>query len=233
METAGQETEIQDPADSIRARVHLPPCFDPNPAKLYPVLYLLHGQGFTADQWQRLGAPEILDRLISSGEIEPLILVLPEEPDTQANPFESRFGPALLNDLIPVVDHAYPTCPDRTCRAIGGLSRGASWAIFLALSRPDLFSAAGAHSLPPFMGLDSRLPGLLAAIPQGDLPALYIDIGLRDRYRVPAQEFEALLNRLNVPHEWYLNEGEHDETYWSAHVEEYLRWYAARFPAER
>jgi hypothetical protein len=32
--------------------------------------------------------------------------------------------------------------------------------------------------------------------------------------------------QLNVPHEWYLFNGRHEEAYWSAHVQEYMEWYS-------
>jgi enterochelin esterase-like enzyme len=220
-------------AHPLQASVHLPPCYDPSGKTRYPVLYLLHGQGFTGDQWERLGAPETLDRLIAAGEIQPMLLILPEEADTSANPFESAFGPALVEDLLPAVDRAYPTCAQRDCRAIGGLSRGASWAVYLAFSYPETFSAVGAHSFPPFNGLAKKFQDLLSAPPPTHVPHLYIDIGVSDRYRSAAAEFEAFLNQAGIPHEWYLNQGQHDEAYWSQHVEEYLRWYAAQLAVIR
>jgi enterochelin esterase-like enzyme len=231
-EQSGSTAEIQVESAGLSAplaaRVHLPPCFDPAASIPYPVLYLLHGQGFSADQWERLGAPAALDRLTAAGEIQPMILVLPEEADTSANPFESPFGTTLIDSLLPAVERAYPACAARACRAIGGLSRGASWAVYLGFSHPADFAAVGAHSLPPFNGLQARFQGLVTTVPVDQLPALSIDIGAGDRYRSAAAEFETYLTQIGVPHEWYLNQGEHDETYWSAHVEEYIRWYASQ-----
>ena len=222
------QVDVEGLARPLEARVHLPPCYDPSGQTRYPVLYLLHGQGFTGDQWERLAAPQTLDRLIASGEVQPLLLILPEEADTNANPFESAFGPALVDTLLPAVDQAFPTCPRRDCRAIGGLSRGASWAVYLAFSSPEKFAAAGAHSFPPFNGLEKKFRGLLANLSPAQMPQLYIDIGVSDPFRSAAAEFEALLNQAGIPHEWYLNQGQHDEEYWSQHVEEYLSWYAAQ-----
>ena len=36
--------------------IYLPPCYDEKTDQRYPVLYLLHGQTYTDDQWIRLGA---------------------------------------------------------------------------------------------------------------------------------------------------------------------------------
>jgi enterochelin esterase-like enzyme len=60
-------------------RIYLPPCYDEKTDQHYPVLYLLHGQTFTDDQWIRLGAAQISDTLILSGESIPFIIVFPDE----------------------------------------------------------------------------------------------------------------------------------------------------------
>ncbi len=214
--------------NTLAARIHLPPCFDPSGKTRYPVLYLLHGQGFQSDQWERLGAFRTADGLFHDGKL-PFLIVLPNEEDTSANPFDSPFGPALSGALVAQVDMMYPTCAERGCRAIGGLSRGASWAIYLGLKNWGLFAIIGAHSFPPFYGLESQLPEMLKSIPPGQRPRIYLDIGFSDPYRQPAAAFEDLLNRSAIPHEWYLNAGGHDESYWAAHTPAYLAWYASQF----
>ena len=214
--------------EPLQARVHLPPCYTaiPGGKTRYPVLYLLHGQGFTSDQWERLGMFAAADHMALSGSA--MIVVLPNEDDTIVNPYESGFGDALVKGLVPQVDAAYPTCTERVCRAIGGLSRGASWAIYIGLKSWGQFGVIGAHSLPPFFGLERDLPGLLQSIPPGKAPHMYLDIGFSDPYRAPAASAEAILTRFAVPHEWYLNSGDHNEAYWSAHTPDYLAWYAAQ-----
>jgi S-formylglutathione hydrolase FrmB len=224
-----QEIHTDAQTEPFAFRVFLPPCFDSSGSTRYPVLYLLHGQGSTDDQWERLGAGTAAADLISSGAAQPFLIVLPQEEDTLANPFESSYGTILTKDLVPWVDAQYPTCSQRGCRAIGGLSRGAAWAVYLGLEHWQLFGAVGAHSLPPFLGMESKLPGELGAIPQGQAPDFYMDIGWADRYRQAASNYENLLNRAGVAHEWYLFEGQHDETYWQAHVRGYLTWYAGWF----
>ena len=214
--------------DLLSARIHLPPCYDPSGKTRYPVLYLLHGQSFQSDQWERLGAFRAADHLFAGGQ-QPFLIVLPNESDSYANPYESSFGDALTGALVAQVDKSYPTCPERGCRAIGGLSRGASWAVYLGLKNWGQFAIIGAHSFPPFYNLDTRLPELLKSIPPGQFPRLYLDIGASDPYLAPASAFEILLTQDGVAHEWYLNEGGHDETYWAAHTPAYITWYARQF----
>src|SRR5574338_621845 len=58
-------------------QIYLPPCYDQKPNLRYPVLYLLHGQTYTDDQWVRLGAVSAADQLILAGESPPFIIVFP------------------------------------------------------------------------------------------------------------------------------------------------------------
>ncbi len=212
---------------SLRAKVYLPPCFLEKPEKLYPYLVMIHGMLYNFDQWDRLGIDEAADELISSGEVNPFLIIMPNEEQTTANPDEEKFGNVITEDLIPWMEKTYPVCKERSCRAIGGLSRGAGWAVHIGLSRPKYFSAIGAHSLPIFIGDLPLTPRWLLNIPKEDLPRVYIDIGIMDGGITSASQFEQVLTVYNVPHEWHVNNGEHTESYWSSHVKDYLRWYAA------
>ncbi len=209
-------------------RVYLPPCYDAQPQRAYPVLYLIHGQNFTDDQWDRLGVDEVLDRRIPQGDLPPFLVVMPRDREwTQPN--EDGFGKAVVQELLPWVDAHYRTLTDRKYRAIGGLSRGAAWALHLAFTRWDLFGAVGGHSPPVFWTDAPHMPDWLAAIPPENWPRIWLDVGDMDRQEIleSAEWLEALLTQMGIPHEWHLYTGQHNETYWRAHVEEYLRWYAA------
>lgn len=208
-------------------RIYLPPCYDQQPERRYPVLYLIHGQSYNDDQWDRLGADEIADRLVASGELPPFLIVMPRDR-IWGQPSEDNFGRVLVETLIPLIDSTYRTLPDRAHRAVGGLSRGAGWALHLALSHPELFGAFGGHSLPVFSEDTRYIRGWLDNMPPGMLPRIYLDIGEKDRPQIlrSAIWFEELLTQRGIPHEWYLFPGYHEEAYWGAHLEHYLRWYA-------
>ena len=206
-------------------RIYLPPCYDQKTDQRYPVLYLLHGQTYTDDQWVRLGAVAALDRLILAGESVPFIVVFPDDRYWNLPPGPG-FGGRLVEQLIPHIDSAYRTLPDRDHRAIGGLSRGAGWALRLGLTHWDLFESLGLHSLAVLNGDASRLRAWLAEIPPSSHPRVFMDLGDNDPELAMASEVEARFNDLGLLHEWHLYSGTHTEDYWSAHVEEYLRWYA-------
>ena len=206
--------------------VYLPPCYDEQADRRYPVLYLIHGQNYNHDQWDRLGADETMFNLVSKGEISPLIIIMPRDR-SWAQPGEDMFGAVLVDELIPYIDNRYHTLDDRPNRAIGGLSRGAGWAVHLGLSRWELFGAIGGHSLPVFWSDTSHIRAWLAEIPPGEYPRIFLDIGEKDRPQIlaSARWFENLLAERAIPHEWYLYPGYHEEAYWQAHLEQYLRWY--------
>ena len=211
-------------AETLDFLIYLPPCYDEHVGQHYPVLYLLHGQTYTNDQWVRLGAPYLADRLIAAGDAPPLIIVMPYDSSWK-QPTEYEFAEALTEELIPYVDAHYRTIASRGQRAIGGLSRGAGWAIHLGLTHPDLFGAFGAHSPVVFWTDGPHLREWLKAIPPDLLPRIYLDIGKDDQELQTALGLEDILNQQNIPHEWHLYPGFHEESYWRAHVEEYLRWY--------
>jgi enterochelin esterase-like enzyme len=205
--------------------IYLPPCYGEKKDQSYPVLYLLHGQTYTDDQWIRLGATDVMDSLIHSEEIMPFIIVFPDDRywNLEAGP---GFGERLVDQLIPYIDQNYDTLPDRDHRAIGGMSRGAGWALMLGLTRWDLFGMIGLHSLAVFQKDESQIADWLAKIPSSSQPRVFMDIGDNDRELSTASQVEAQFNQHGLTHEWHLYSGAHTEEYWSAHVEEYIRWYA-------
>lgn len=119
----------------------------------YPTVYLLHGYGGGYHEWREGGRiEETLDRLIETGEIAPLIAVMPEAGKSWYVD-SARFGgpgdyeSAILADLIPAIDRLYPTRAEGRHRAIAGLSMGGHGALRLAFLYPETFSAVAAPTL--------------------------------------------------------------------------------------
>jgi enterochelin esterase-like enzyme len=205
-------------------RIYLPPCYAEKTDQRYPVLYLLHGQTYTDDQWIRLGAVNIADQLIRSGESIPFIIVFPDDRYWNLPPGPG-FGQRLVEELIPYIDATYRTLPDRKHRAIGGLSRGAGWALRLGLTHWRLFGSVGLHSLAASQNDASEIRGQLIKIPADSRPHIYMDIGDNDPEIPTASQVENQFNDFGLTHEWHLYSGAHTEEYWSAHVDEYIHWY--------
>ncbi len=206
--------------------IYLPPCYVERPDRRYPVLYLLHGQTYKADQWIRLGAVKAVDDLILSGESMPFIIVFPDDRYWYSSESGPSFGVRLVDGLIPYIDQTYRTLPDRNHRAIGGLSRGAGWALRLGLTRWETFGHIGLHSLAVLETDGNSIDGWLKAIPASAHPVIYMDIGKSDAELGRAKLVETSFTKYQIPHELHIYIGEHTEDYWAAHVEEYIRWYA-------
>jgi enterochelin esterase-like enzyme len=207
-------------------RVYTPPCYEHEDEQRYAVLFLFHGQGSTDDQWDRLGVDETADRLIAKGEIPPFIMVMPHDR-YGGQPTETKFSQAITEVLMPYIDENYRTIPDRAHRAVGGLSRGAGWAVHFGISEWEQFGALGAHSAAVFHTDAQRMRTWLGQIPAAGFPRIYVDIGDKDRPEIMRSSlwFEELLDAYDIPHEWHLFSGYHAEEYWKAHLEQYLRWY--------
>ena len=221
-EQRGQvETVAFDSVALPQFHIYLPACYDADVETHYPVLYLIHGAGFEDDQWIRLGVAETADNLSAE-----FIIVMPYDKYSTHTVDQDNFGDIFIDDLIPYIDENYRTLAEREHRAIGGLSRGGGWAIRYGLTRWELFSAIGGHSAVIFYRDGSKLEDWLAEIPRDSLPQIYLDAGDKDQALSIVFSFANLLAEIGIPHEWRLFSGFHDETYWSAHIEEYLRWYA-------
>jgi enterochelin esterase-like enzyme len=207
-------------------RIYLPACYDHQPEREYPVLYLFHGQSYTDEQWDRLGIDETADRLIAEGDIAPLIMVMPFEEDDRTPPPENIYGMTIVRELLPHIDEKYHTFSIREFRALGGLSRGGNWAINIGLTNWSKFGIIGAHSTPSFVtDGPPRIREILDVIPRDMLPRIYMDSGADDLWREYTLQLEAVFAEENIPHEWHQFEGAHEEEYWASHLEDYLLWY--------
>jgi len=135
--------------------VYTPPNYDRGSDTRYPVLYLQHGMGESERGWTEQGrANFILDNLLADKKAQPMVIVMengmnaakPGTPPTATHRQNEAFEEVVVNDLIPMIDAAYRTIPDKEHRAIAGLSMGAGQAVQIGLSHTDRFSYIGSFS---------------------------------------------------------------------------------------
>ena len=218
----------------LAVKIYLPPCYDELRSDGYPVLYMLHGQASENDQWQKLGLLSTADTLITQGSIRPMIIVMPYDISWTIGPEDSSFDEAFIQELIPYVEENFNACSDRGCRAVGGLSRGGNWAVYLGFSHPEEFIAIGSHSSPLFYGEIPRITTMLNTEDVAErLPAIFIDVGNKDENINQVLAYVALLKKYNVPYLFTEFTGYHSEDYWSGHVSDYLMWYSSQFVVNR
>ncbi|UOX91522.1 alpha/beta hydrolase-fold protein [Amycolatopsis sp. FBCC-B4732] len=153
---AGQRVDVlnvPDPAHGVPSGsnyVVLPPGYDKDTARRYPVVYLIHGYPFGGPRdWLTSGdAPGTLLALQQAGVIEPMIVVSVDltagVPSTDWECLDVPNGPQLETYLtatvVPAVDHHYRTLADRGHRALGGMSGGGFGALNIGLHHVDEFA---------------------------------------------------------------------------------------------
>lgn len=225
--------------------VLLPPGYDAADYR-YPVLYMLHGLSSTNEEWLWYGIDTTAGGLMSSGELPPFIIVLPQGDDgywmdhAYGGP---SWGQYVAREVVALVDARYRTLQTPRARAVGGLSMGADGAVQLALNFPDVFGIAGAHSpvfrtydiAPTYYGDRAYFeahypPALTMAHPEvARSLAISIDVGDADEWLANARGFHDLLTSLGIEHRWQVWPGVHNADYWAQHLPDNLRFYAAAF----
>ncbi len=96
-------------------------------------------------------------------------------------PQSSSFAKAIVEELIPWVDDHYHTSPIKNTAPIGGVSRGAAWAVQLGSSMCNSLPVVGAHSLPLFESDEAWLLGGVTQTPLENIPRFFIDIAVTTR----------------------------------------------------
>jgi S-formylglutathione hydrolase FrmB len=229
----------------------------PSKERRYPVLYLLHGLGGSAEDWVSSRA-----RLADYAAQYPFIIVIPEGKDgwyTDGPAPNAKFESYFVEELIPDVDRRFRTVAAREGRAVAGLSMGGYGSMKFALKHPELFAFAASMSgalavaswtpdqhIPEFVrpsvmrvygdaGSDVRrdndiyrLVRELTPERAAALPFLYLDCGTEDFLITNSRDFTALLIEKKVAHEFRELPGTHSWPYWDRQVQEVLRLAAQR-----
>jgi len=133
----------------VRYTIYLPPGYD-HDERRYPVIYMLHGYSDDDTGWLQFGeADRIAGEAINSGELPPVILVMPDGKVTwyvndykEERPWQKMF----ITEFIPYIDKTYRTRPRKEFRGILGLSMGGYGTLHIAMRHPGLFTAAVAFS---------------------------------------------------------------------------------------
>lgn len=153
------------------ANVVLPPDYDP--AKRYPVLYLLHGLMSDENSWldgvyglpmgaQYIvqnacyfdGTPEMIvvcvNSLVNATETEPEWSMLPPSAPPELAQTYDLTGRDIVECLMPYVNSHYSTLTGKDNTAIAGYSMGGREAMLTAFDYQDVFGWVGAFSSASF-----------------------------------------------------------------------------------
>jgi enterochelin esterase-like enzyme len=128
--------------------VYLPPGYSTNASQRYPVVYMLHGYGLTAERWMPFTRmADAADKNIAAGAMREMILVNPDAFTLYNGSMYSTSSTIgdwetfIAEDLVSYIDSHYRTIPDRLSRGLGGHSMGGYGTVRIGMKRPDVFSS--------------------------------------------------------------------------------------------
>ncbi|WP_449602000.1 alpha/beta hydrolase [Paenibacillus sp. Marseille-Q9583] len=181
-----------------RIFVYLPAGYETDNGR-YPVVYMHDGQNVFNTNTSSLGkewrVEQIIDQLVADGTMEKVIVIgvassngsergmeyvpFPDESIPSDGTSAEKFTQYFINTVIPYVDGAYRTIPDRDHRMIMGSSFGAMQALWMGYQHPETFSAIGALS-PSTWVSNGRILDELAK--ESGKPALkiWLDMGVTE-----------------------------------------------------
>jgi enterochelin esterase-like enzyme len=133
-------------------------------------------------------------------EAFPSTVGLPSRLTAEKNPHGGSYGsPALLkgglsiaNDLVPFIDQAFRTKPDRDHRAVVGMSSSGAASFYGAMKNLDKFAYIGI-----FSGAFSALPGAWVEIPTPANAAQFLPEGPDIRQSADMEKVGALMPEMN------------------------------------
>jgi enterochelin esterase-like enzyme len=224
--------------------VYLPTGYDP--ARRYPVFYLLHGMPGRPQAYIRIASLDArLDNLIRAGRVPPMIAVFPDgringrtlSDSEWANTSSGRYEDYVL-DVVRDVDARFSALDDRDARVIAGYSAGATGALNITLhhlpafasfeawsgpfveSRSGVFAHATSAQIAYYSPLDyaRHLGSQLVRYPlQGFLYGGRADFDSRQLPRMAAE-----LRADGAAIAWRFYPGGHDWQLWNAHLDQML-----------
>lgn len=215
--------------------VYLPPGYEKNASTRYPILYLLHGSGDTAESWTQVGAANfIMDNFIAEKKAKPMIIVMPlghlvpfGSPRELQAKNTGMMEDYLLKEVLPWVETKYRVARGRQNRALAGLSMGGGQTLNIGFAHLDLFSALGVFSIAAGPEFATRFKSQLDD-PKGTNSKLSVFwYGMGDKDAViqfdRAKAFSDLLNHHQIRHTFRVVEGgAHTWPVWRLTLSEFL-----------
>jgi predicted alpha/beta superfamily hydrolase len=235
--------------------VYVPPGYDEQSERTYPVLYMQDGQNLFDGSTSFVGGRtwqmrEAADDGIEEGEVEPLVIVgiyntgdrriaeYTHERDWRMGGGEaSSYGKLLTRELMPWIANHYRVQTERETTGLGGSSLGGLVTLYLGLRHAQFFGKLAVMSPSVWWNNKSILGYVTEHAPQiWERPRVWLDVGDREGRRALA-DVEALNRRLKVNgwkpsetlHFERIHGGTHDEAAWAKRVPAMLRFL---FPAQ-
>ena len=149
----------------------------------YPLMLLFDGAAYIRPDFNN--ALPTLDNLINDGLIRPVVVCFVDSPNRavdQGYPGADAYGDAIVRELLPQLESAYPISAVASDKVIGGFSASALAASLIVMRHADVFGNVLSQScffraLKPGSNEPSTIAQLYAAAPK--LPVrFYLETGL-------------------------------------------------------
>jgi enterochelin esterase-like enzyme len=210
-----------------RVVVYVPPQYESEPTRRFPVLYLRHGNGDLEEGWSGVGrAGVILDNLLAQRAAEPMLIVMPNGYSSTDGEGTSPSGITLTareltDDIIPMIEKSYRILATRENRAIAGLSMGGRQAFVSGLRDFDTFAWIGVFSIG---GLGDMPEAAVLNDPRTKerLRLLLISCGTEDERYQSMAELASRLKTGPISHRWLSMPGNHEWKVWRRSLVELL-----------
>ena len=198
--------------EDVAYNLYLPKGYDAEADETYPVIYLLHGLYGSNQDWATAGhMKDVVDELIASGELKPVIILMPDagDPDVHNN-WNGYFNMPGRNyedfffqEFIPAVESTWKIKRDKGHRAIMGLSMGGGGSTVYAQRHSELFSSC--YSMSGW--LDNPEPD--ADMPKDKLYLVTKSVHDNSAIDYVANADDATLDRLRTV-KWFIDCGDDD-----------------------
>jgi len=127
--------------------VFLPPSYEQEKHRRYPVVYALHGYSIGAEQWtHEIHVPQTVEGAYAQGAQE-MIVVLPDSKTVHNGSMYSSsvttgdFERFISHDVVEYIDAHYRTIPNRMSRGLVGHSMGGYGASRIGMKHSDVFGS--------------------------------------------------------------------------------------------
>jgi len=137
----------------------LPPSYDTQTTKKFPVLYFLHGLGGDQSFLVSSGGWQIIEDMWEQKKLGEFVIITPDaDTSFYINSKDGRvhYDDFFIRDFIPQMEKKFRLTGTRAGRAIGGVSMGGYGALRFAFKYPQMFVSVAAH-----------MPALLEQLPNG------------------------------------------------------------------
>ena len=148
--------------------VILPPSYDADKTRRYPVLYFFHGLGDNEQTFIHTGGFNLVEDLWERGQIGEFVIATPNAGASfyvNSHDGKTRYEDFLVQEFLPAIEARYRAKQGRANRGVSGVSMGGYGALHLAFHHPDLFSAVSAHSA----AVIDKLPAFTAPTASGGI----------------------------------------------------------------